>query len=387
MRNLFLTLSITLLATGCFGDISTNGGNIDDNGGGGGGGGGEGGGGAGGGPTGPNCGQVTFPIKASNANPPNVKLVVDGSGSMSCNLNQDDCYPAAPVAQQKWTLLKNTMSDLLGSYSGKAAWGLSVFPKPGSFTYYPETKYYFGQPYTKENCTPGANELSIAKGTESAILSRLAQIDVVPPQTVVGTPTGRTMKALINSSELRASDRNNYVILLSDGLPTCTACQQASAGMCTQFGEDYFVKEAITGLYNSSPSVRTFVIGFGKGTSTTNGANGPAMLSSWAEAGHTDRAGASKYYQAGDAAELASAFDEIVGGAVSCNYRLEKTPDDSSNMIPYIDNVAVPRSASNGFTYESGTNSIDFHGTACTKLRNGAKRVDVIYGCPSEVIM
>src|SRR5262249_12000504 len=145
---------------------------------------------------------------------------------------------------------------------------------------------------------------------------------------------------------------NNYVLLMTDGLPTC--------------GQDGKVTPVISSLYSGTPSVRTFVVGLGDGTQSD-----PQQLNDWADAGHTARAGAEKYYQANNITDLTTAFESILSGIASCTYQLSKKPDDPSLLIAYIDGVAVATDPTNGMTYDDGSTSIVFHGTACDKLKAG----------------
>jgi hypothetical protein len=128
--------------------------------------------------------------------------------------------------------------------------------------------------------------------------------------------------------------------------------------------------------------VRTFVVGIGDGASSD-----PNALNSWADAGHTARAGATKYYQVNTAADLANAFSDIVNGVASCTYQLTMKPADASLIVAYIGGNAVPQDSANGTTYDPGSNSLIFHGASCDQIKSGAATsLDIVYGCPAGPI-
>jgi len=288
----------------------------------------------------PNCGQQTFPLSI-NALEPNVMLVVDDSGSMKEMLG----------TQAKWDVLKAAVVQLVSRYDGKVNWGLSIFPDPSS----------------NDSCAPGKVDIPVGPGNKMSIVSR------IQPMTLndIGgsTPTETTLQAIAKNGGLNDATRANYVLLMTDGLPTCN--------------QDGRVTPQITAMYRARPTIRTFVVGIGDGTNSD-----PTELNAWADAGHTARTGAAtKYYQANDVNQLQSAFDSIIAGIASCNYQLTSPPSDPNLLVPYLDAAPVPNDPKNGFTYDAAAKTITFNGTSCDKLKTGAvTKVEFIYGCPGGTI-
>ena len=337
-------IMICVFSLGACSSGGPNGGKGGSGGGGAGGGGGSGdGSGSGGDPTNPDvidpgCGKMTFPLSL-NKSEPNVMMLVDNSGSMK-EANANSTTP-------KWNELKSAVTTLLTKYPGNVNWGLSVFPHPGGAT-----------------CDPGSVDLAIAPGNAPKIIDQLAPMTV---DTIGGsTPTGASLTAVQKSGGLADKTHNNYVLLMTDGIPTC--------------GQDGKVTPVVDALYQAG--IRTYVVGIGDGTQSD-----PKQLNDWATAGHTALAGATKYFQANDLSTLTSSFDQIISGIASCNYQLASPPEDPSLLISYIDGVTVAIDPTNGVTYDAATTSLTFHGVSCDKLKaGGATKVDVIYGCPSPVI-
>jgi hypothetical protein len=286
----------------------------------------------------PTCGQQTFNIGLSQQEP-NVLLVLDKSGSM-----QDPS--SAGGTDTKWDTAKSAIFSLLMGYTGKVRWGLSVFPKLGG-----------------QECDAGDLQIPFGPDRSQAIINLLTPITV--DKIGGSTPTETTLQNLQVTAGLDDTTRNNYILLLTDGLPTCS--------------QDGKVTPVVAALYAQSPSVRTFVVGIGSDTESN-----PMQLNEWAVAGHTDRAApaTSKYYQANNINDLNMAFAEIAAGIASCTYQLSMAPDDPSLIVVTVDGQSVVQDATNGFTYDAGSQSMTFHGSSCDALKSGsAKQVQLVYGC------
>jgi von Willebrand factor type A domain len=333
-----IVLSAALLLAGCLGSDPSHGGG----GSGAGGGGGSGSGGAGTPQEPMGCGKQTFPITTTKSSP-NIMMVVDESGSMK--------DPIAGSNMSKWTALQGAVNQLLGQYSGSAQWGLSIFP------------------HTPTNsCSAGTVDVGVGANTTTAILQKL---NALTDATIGGnTPTASTLQAMLGSTAgLADATRSNYVLLMTDGQPNCG-------------GDANAVKNVVGQLYAQTPSVRTFVVGIGDGASSD-----PQALNSWADAGHTARAGTTKYYQVNTVNDLQQAFADIVNGVASCTYALTMKPQDASLIVAYLNGQPVANDPANGTTYDAGSNSLLFHGASCDQIKSGAAtNVDVIYGCPSGPI-
>lgn len=295
-------------------------------------------------PGGPNCGSQTVPLSSTKADP-NVLLVIDRSGSMDTEIGN--------TGVTRWSGLQTSLNAVLDQNAGKARWGLSLFPAG-----------------TQNNsCDPGKVDVAITAGGEAAIKAVVNSYSTQQVGDLSGkTPTAATIQAMRTANALVDPTRPNYVVLMTDGQPNCGNADQ--------------VTPAIAALYAQSPSVRTFVIGFGAEVNSGSGKN----LNEWAVAGHTEQAGPTKYFVAATVADLQNAFQSIVSGVASCTYQLQSPPADASLVAPYIDNQPVLDSSSDGFTYDAGSHTVTFHGIACDKVK-AASKVDFIYGCPVGPIL
>ena len=300
----------------------------------------------------PSCGAQTYPLSVTQ-NPPNIHLVIDRSGSMS--LNAVTGAPPNTSNTAKWEDLASTLTTLLDTYGGQAnEWGMSIFPTTQTY----------------RSCVAGdvAVPLSNPSTAVPQIENIIGQYNRSNLLTYDGkTPTSAAIQGVLDHVSLNATDRNNYVVLMTDGIPTCG----------TNPGVD--VAPLIAKLAAQTPSVRTFVIGFGSDTQSN-----PTFLNQWAVSGHTDLPGATKYYQASDVAALQQAFSDIVSGVAACTFTLTAPPADPALVVGQLNGASVATDAANGFTYDVATQSVTFHGSSCQAIQNDAStQVSVVYGCPA----
>ncbi len=294
------------------------------------------------------CGSDQFALDVLQV-PPNVYLVVDRSGSMSDLF--DNNKPGT-----KWDAAQAALAGLLTNNVGKAQWGLSLFP-----------------PNPSQNTCGKANiDVPLLLGSEAAILTKINSLtNEILASPRGSTPTADALKTVRDGASLTATDRGNFVVLVTDGLPQCNSASDVTA--------------TIDELYARSPSVRTFVVGVGSET-----ASNPTLLNDWAAHGHTDRTDPNqKYYQANDATQLASAFSTIFNQTASCQFAVTPPNNvDATLVVGQIDGASLPNDPINGFTYDAATKSGTFHGTACDKItQHTAMKVGVVYGCPAPTIL
>jgi len=291
---------------------------------------------------------------------PNMMVVYDKSGSMEEDL-EGDCplfdngttkcdYPPhgsgsdpnpAFDAPDKWTVAGGGIDDILTSHGSKVRFGLVTFSSDG-------------------NCGAGNVRVDVGPNTEADIRSTIAASN---PRG--STPIGDTLADLVGLNSLQSDAHSNYVLLVTDGMETCGGNPVSAA----------------RDLFQQSPRVKTFVVGFGGGVDANE-------LNDIATEGHTDRPGATKYYQADNAAELGDALDTILGSVLSCAYQLDQVPEDLGQLYVYADGDPVNRdqTQSEGWDYDPATGTLTFYGQICQDLQAGSVTdLNIVYGCPGGV--
>jgi len=279
---------------------------------------------------------------AADAVPPNVLIVLDRSSSMNQLIGEWN--------RSKWDLAKDAVRSLTETYDAQVRFGLKLFPG-------------IDQAGTRgpSACGPGAVWVDTGATNAGAINTFLAAAG-----TSSGTPIAEALRSLLDYGGLEDTTRANYVILITDGESSC----------------DPPVPE-VEALLAQSPSIRTFVIGFG-------GEVDAGELNAMAEAGDTALPGDTKYYQADDPLSLGNALDTIVGSVLGCNYALQGVPPGLDGLGVYFDTVAQPFDPSheNGWDYDLITNQVTLHGAACGAVLDGAvDDLAIVYGCPNPIII
>ena len=289
---------------------------------------------------------------------PNVMIVFDKSGSMEedldgdCPLFEDDetqCdYPPhgsspdpnpAFDAPDKWSVASDAMDSILTSHGPRVRFGLVTFS-------------------SDNNCGAGNVRVDVGPTTEADIQSTIASSS---PRG--STPIRSTLQNLVGHPGLQDTTRTNYVLLITDGQETCS--DNAPSG-------------AARNLFQQTPSVKTFVVGFGGGVDA-------GELDDIAEEGGTARATSPKYYQADNAAELQAALDSILGTVLSCQYQLDQVPEDLADLYVYADGVEVGRdpTQTEGWDYDAASGTLTFYGQICQDLQDGSVTdLNIVYGCP-----
>jgi hypothetical protein len=328
-------------ANGDGGNGNGDGSDQDGNGGGDNGGGDNGGGDTGPKPDGPICNEVEI---VAGSIPPNLMLVVDKSGSM----RDDTC---AIGCDRKIDDAKTALAFLLDEGEGQIRFGWMPYP-------------------TNSSCGPGMVVTPCGDDTAPAIKLLVAALAHGG-----GTPTGETLEAANAYQGLHDESRSNFVLLLTDGLPTCPV----GSGQDVTEQDKTRALNAVSALHQAG--VDTFVIGLGE---AVNDSGDPTLLNEMAIAGGRARAGQEKYYKANSLNELQTALADIGGMVIGCNLSLSEVPEEPNYLWVYFDGVPVPRDRNhiNGWDYDPDRNQINFYGPACDQLRSGqVDKVDIKMGC------
>lgn len=336
--------------------------------------------------------RVQTKVIKATVTKPNLMLVVDRSGSMSS---------VVTGMQTRMSQLKDTMSSFLDEHGTVARMGMTAFPLNGS---------------TEQGCAPPTqgNILNQLPTTDDdAVLAAAAsslKSEVLGLSPAGGTPTNRALAEFVNYSLLTATDRDNFILLLTDGIPNCNpnnthdwsvnkadcnctlraaqtsqgSCESNGgewrAGVCYNCGDSFWQRRGCLDKDGSvatiqqllSKKIKTIVVGFGADTAEFNAAQ---SLSAMAEAGGFPRScqpgdtSCTKYYQAANGDELAQALEKIIEDVTAkpCEQRLETAPTDPAFLSVLVDGQPVARGADT-WTYDPAELKILFQGALCSRL-------------------
>ena len=188
------------------------------------------------------------------------------------SLRLDDRDPSGTGSgPTKWDLAKIALKELLKTYDGQLPIGISLFASDNS-------------------CAAGRLDIPPDYDTAAKIGTL---IDATSPNS--GTPTSESITALAKESVLRDPSRAQYVLLLTDGVPAC-ASNEPTASV-----------NALTAARMQSPSITTFVLGFGQ----LQGSAATAMDNMAVAGGAPSVGTAKKFYVAEDLTTLKAGLEKI----------------------------------------------------------------------------
>jgi len=294
------------------------------------------------------CGGLEVALESI---PPNLLIVLDRSCSMRRDLN-NNINIAGP---NKWTYSVDAISELTTVHESQMRFGLTLFPDKGD----------------GNQCKQGAASISVAPGNESAIQALLTSAldtdNTNYPDGPCVTNIDTALEQASLQSELVDAERDNFVVLITDG-------KQAG---CSAAGGDAGSLSLLTQMSNMG--ISTFVVGFGGGTDAN-------QMNAFAVAGGVPKAGPEAYYQANNAAELEAALDAIAKATLPCVFELDEAPPDLDDVYVFVQNdpAGVPRDPAHqdGWDYDAATNQIELYGPTCDAIKNGeVDDIDVVFGC------
>jgi hypothetical protein len=339
---------------------------------------------------------------------PNIMLLVDKSGSMDEGL--DGVKGTLP---SKLTVLRETMNKFLTDNGKRARIGLTFFPQTDDSAMNTSCK-----PADRIATALPATGVETDSVLQSNAATVIAKIQSTPAKG--GTPTSRSLAYVGSLPELKdaADPRDNFVLLLTDGLPNCNdalrpqvcngsnalsplQCVSTTPNGTMDWAKPYC--EATAGTANNqcldrdgvveevkklrANEIRTIVVGFGSGTA---GGNAAETLNAAALAGGFTRqcvngtdaecgAGNScdkarkvcsvQFFQASNANDLSDALAKIYDGIVvgdPCKYPLESQPSDPRLLAVLINGENTPPGAD---TWQYTAGVIQFQGALCTKVK------------------
>ncbi|MFT3843112.1 MAG: adventurous gliding motility lipoprotein CglB [Myxococcaceae bacterium] len=352
---------------------------------------------------------------------PNLMMLLDKSGSMQTNTSTQAPCPATiggcgpgntcpNGCPTRISDMKNAMSTLLSTGGTIVRYGVSAFPVSATASCSPTD----ASQVLVQLLGPALSDDDTQLQAQADAVNMAIQ-DPVKVAPGGGTPTADSLRFVGNLSELQDGDRDNFVLLLTDGVPNCNqnnpnSCTSQTASLCqcttgtctTASGlcslgcldADNSV-QAVAELYNKK--IRTIVIGFGADTAQAaafSTLNQMAIAGNFARAcpmGTDAECGAGDtcntanglnvcnqaFFQAANQADLFDALkkiSDVLGGGSICEYTLDNVPSDPRYLSVTVDGQALQRcNASMGcntWTYsQMGLAKVTFEGTTCDKVK------------------
>jgi hypothetical protein len=309
------------------------------------------------------CGVRDFTLERK---PAEVLLVLDRSASMK------DPPEMTTETMPKWDLIIPALVEVVEATGNSLSWGLKVFPEDG-----PDE----GDPSCSAGSVTDTINVEIAEQNSAAVVAGINGTDDGGD----GTPTGDAMKQAVAYLESRSglNDFNRYILLATDGEPSCINVTATSAGTQDSTQARTYAVSAVSAA--AAAGFKTFVVGVG-----TNKESAKLSLNDMAIAGGEPASCANPlddcFYLGNDRVKLTTDLLGIAQGISSCVFELGETPPDSNNVRVLLDNNKVERdpTRTNGWEYQdAGLTIIEVYGDVCDAIKAAdAADVAIRFGCP-----
>jgi hypothetical protein len=273
---------------------------------------------------------------------PSIQLLIDRSGSRDTDIGGESRYNAVRDA-----LVDNT-NGVVTQLQSHVYFGASLF--------------------SSDDPCPTLKSVARTMGNQAGIKN------LINSQSPNGdTPTGQSIAAVVADFAANPPPPNSppIIVLATDGLPN------ACSGSDTTQGQKDSVAAAKAAY---AANIRLFILGVGNGI-----ADGHLQDMANAGAGITAGMPNAPYYLANSPAQLAMAFQQIIGGVVSCDLMITGNIDPTTASEGTVTLDGMTLTYGTDWTFING-NTIELIGAACTTLQQSANPiVDASFPCGSVI--
>lgn len=219
---------------------------------------------------------------------PEVLILLDRSSSMNERVDGTTCPNTDCGADSKWSLVKAALEGALPPYEDVVNWGLKLF--------------------ASSNACGVSQGVEIAPGlTNAAVIA--TRLEEVTPST--STPTTAAETAAANYLRTLATGAPKYILLITDGIPTCgvQTCAPDATGQVSTQCDDANAIAAVQAVRDTA-GIPTMVVGVGTDLGT-----GTDTLQKMAVAGGLPRSSSPAYYPVQTTADLMAAIQALTAAA------------------------------------------------------------------------
>lgn len=291
--------------------------------------------------------------------PTDVLILLDRSSTMDVAFGSGSRYQA----------VAGVLSDLVTSYQDYVRFGYMEMPgRTGCETQTP-------------SCCVSPPSVPLAPGNAPAVISALAQAAPLGG----GTPTAA---ALFTAGQYYVSSKdyvaNRYVLLATDGVPSCTASGVLASGTSSTSSACDDAKTQVDAL--GAVGVKVIVLSVGADSAA---AGDSECLEVLAKAGGVAPANSRhRYYTAEDPVQLQNALEHIFGvlSQPSCFLSIPQV-DNRAPVRVLLDDQEIPYGDENGWRWADST-TVQITGVYCKQIQQFRVRAfaATYYGCESNCI-
>jgi len=250
-----------------------------------------------------------------------------------------------------WNQLRSALADLTRTLDtvDQYRWGLKLFPEDG--------------PACGAGTATDKIDVPIGDGDSSRLNAALA----AATPTGNGTPTAAALTAANAYLASLPDDRAKYLMLVTDGAPSCAGTVETRTSDAVQAEADAIaaIDPEVLGTFPA------FVVGAG-----VTAARDVSALNLLAEAGRLARPQPMEFYPSSDLTELRTVLTPMWD--YSCTFAMPETPPGATQVVVTLNDVAVPRddARQNGWAYTDDSHAwFSFYGAPCVHLRSSQEAV------------
>jgi hypothetical protein len=287
---------------------------------------------------------------------PSIQLLIDRSSSMIENFAGDDPPAAGPYK------FPEIEASLVGTQ--------------GVVTQLEASVYFGATLYTTDGSTcPSLQTTPRAKNNKNTIAALITANPPRPKSPNPGfTPTPQAINAVVADflANPPPQDSPPVIVLATDGLPNQCGNTNSSAA------------ESVAAAANAyANGIRLYILAVALGGSgATQHVQAMANAGQGVQPGDPD----AMPYSATNPAELAAAFQQIIGGVLSCDLRLSGTVDAGSIQSGTVTLNGTPLTYQTDWTVVDNGTTLRLLDSACTMLKNAtAPTVDATFPCGSVI--
>lgn len=310
------------------------------------------------------CPSVHVTAKATT---PTVELLLDQSGSMTAAYGNTD----------RWNAMRNALIDptngVVKTLAGKVAFGATLFSSES-----------MADANGKQVGKPPCPHLTHAVTTgDPRVLNNFTAIQTMltAAKPDEDTPTAESINAIVQDFKDHPPTIPNsppIIVLATDGLPD--TCDDADPP--TQMRQDavnVITVQAAQAAFKAG--IKIFYLFIGNEAAGTH----PQQMAN-AGAGLDPATGKAKFYVATDPAGLSDAFNQIVGGILSCDLKLDGqvSVDAAPNGTVTLNNMVL--TFGTDWTIDPDGVTLHILGGACNTLKNTTNAtIDATFACGSVI--
>jgi hypothetical protein len=286
-------------------------------------------------PTGPAMPCATDAAVDLDPSDVDVLIVFDGSESMGVGFGSGTRY----------SVVADVLSQLVDDYQGRIRFGFAQFPGADSLC----------SDSTVTGCCAGPPIVPVALNNGAAVQAALKQM--LPP--AGSTPTALALQ-FAHAYFARLGDKvaKRYVLLATDGLPSCTLSGTLSSsqpddgsGGISDACQDAVAQ--VQALVQDKIDVLVLAVG---AELTDDPAGPPNCLDQLAHEGGMPQSTTNgrEYYSAASSESLQLTLEQIFGGVekTSCFLELDLPPGSNEPVAVYLDGQQIPYNPDNGWDFD-----------------------------------